>query len=194
MGNRLQAEWANVSGAPLLFFGAVFLVGLGIWAFVHFIYKARVERLRQDVGSEQAEVARLRGKLAEASPPAIQERQQVVSPHGVAAAARTQQSDRGNAAIQVHAARTLARAALADRRDARGIERAAAKLESTLLTVKKVYGIRTPQASGDARIDAQTWLRFLDDVWDFLRDGHVEEGREKAAAVSASYDAQPPES
>lgn len=62
---NFQQEWDAVKVAPFLSLGVIILVGLGLWAFVHFLYKARNERLKQDVQSEQAEVARLRARLAE---------------------------------------------------------------------------------------------------------------------------------
>lgn len=62
---NLQAEWAAVSETPFTTIGIAVFIALAAWAIVHFIYKRLISGLERDLESEQAEAARLRGRVSE---------------------------------------------------------------------------------------------------------------------------------
>jgi hypothetical protein len=60
MGN-LQAQWEAVKGAPVLYVGAAVLIALAAWAVIHFLYRHRLDGMKEELDRERAEVTRLRG-------------------------------------------------------------------------------------------------------------------------------------
>jgi hypothetical protein len=189
MDFNLQQEWANVSDAPLTFISTVVLVGVIIWGFLHFLNKAKIDRLEQDVKSEQAENARLRVRLddLEKTLRAPAPTNRASQPVPAAPSDDEKRKARQAAAVQLADAKSDAHAALGSGAE---LTPSVAKMESALLTLRKVYGIDTPKSSYDQRLDLQSWFRFLDDVWPLLEHGHIEEGRQKAAALTARLNAE----
>jgi hypothetical protein len=49
VGNQLQQEWQTVSGAPFLTIGAVVVIGLALWAILHFLYRHRIEGMKEEI-------------------------------------------------------------------------------------------------------------------------------------------------
>lgn len=214
MGNQIAAEWGNVSGAPFLFIGAVLLVGLGIWTFVHFIYKAKIERLEQDVRSEQAEVSRLRAKLAEdpernpvASPRSsgAESHPTVTGPEGGASSNKVPRQNEEQAPAQStppatdprkHALVRFTNAAYAagmalGESSPQGMGAAIPSLESALLSLEQAYEIAVPKLAG-AKTPKRALTAFGDYaklIGPFLKDGHIEEARHRAAYLCGRLDA-----
>lgn len=62
---NLQSEWDAVSQAPFTTVGMAIGIALVAWAILHILYKHQVSGLKRDFESEQAETARLRGRVAE---------------------------------------------------------------------------------------------------------------------------------
>lgn len=202
MGNQLASEWANVSGAPLLFLGAVIFASVLIWAFVHFIYQARIERLRQDVSSEQAEVNRLRAKFSEEpashrTSPGIQLGQVLPRPAPESAgptparAAEAQAappersiSDSRKALTRLDNVGYTAEMALQDASPA-GMSAAVSKVQSGLLSIAKAFEIQVPNL--DIAVNAKRALsaaaHYHKVIAPFLSDGHLEEARHRAAYI-----------
>ena len=59
-GNDLQAQWDAASEAPFLYIGAIAAVALVIWAILHFLYRHRIDGLKDELDRERREIARLR--------------------------------------------------------------------------------------------------------------------------------------
>jgi outer membrane murein-binding lipoprotein Lpp len=190
MGHQLQAEWANVSGAPLLFCGAVIAAALALWGFVHFIYKAKIDRLEQDVRSEQAEVARLRAKFGESSlapnhPVAPQGRKQAPPSERGALAKPLRQK----ALIEVDKAAYAARIALENNNRKEMLE-TLPSIKSALLTLAKAYEIRVPGLESPSAPDRALIAAgdYLTEIVPFLRGDHVLEARSRASSLSPSLE------
>lgn len=60
MGIDIEREWAAVTAAPTLFLGATIVVGGLIWVALHFLYRHRIDGLKEDV-------ERLRHRLMESA-------------------------------------------------------------------------------------------------------------------------------
>jgi hypothetical protein len=58
MGIDIERQWAAVSAAPALFIGATFVVSGLIWVALHFLYRHRIDGLKEDI-------ERLRQRLLE---------------------------------------------------------------------------------------------------------------------------------
>lgn len=92
-----------------------------------------------------------------------------------------------NTKLEVHKARSYARTALADRRN---YERNVARMESALTSVKKTFGLDTPDATGEDRADLQLWLDYFDVVWPFLENGNYEQAKARAVRFLAERQAR----
>lgn len=57
---NLQAQWEAIKGAPALYISAAVLIGLAIWAVIHFLYRHRLDGMKEELDRERAEVTRLR--------------------------------------------------------------------------------------------------------------------------------------
>lgn len=181
MGNQIQQEWATVSAAPFLTLGAIVVIGLAMWAVMHFLYKHRLDGLKEELDLERGANARLRTDLDTLS----SKSQSAPPPPSSVDPAREWQLKRLDAQVQVDQAKRSARISLNDRRDRGGLDRARAKMESALLTAKKVYDIEIPAFSSNVDIDLSNSIRFFDEVWPLLAADHLVEGREKAAEFAA---------
>jgi hypothetical protein len=58
-------QWSAVQSAPGLYIAALIAVGLATWAAIHFLYKHRMEGLREELAKEERENRRLKQKLDE---------------------------------------------------------------------------------------------------------------------------------
>jgi hypothetical protein len=68
VGNQLEQEWQTVSGAPFLTIAVVIVIGFALWAILHFLYRHRIEGMKEEI-----ERLRARGQAppakADPSPP-----------------------------------------------------------------------------------------------------------------------------
>lgn len=83
MKTTLSDQWAAISGAPIIFLASLFVVGGLIWAVIHFLYRHRLEGLK-----EELEI--LRGRMN------ILENYQGVTAGSATSHARTSQKVRDN--------------------------------------------------------------------------------------------------
>ena len=61
----LQTQWQAVRAAPLLYIAATAAIILLVWTILHFLYRHRIDGLKEDLGREERECGRLRHKLDE---------------------------------------------------------------------------------------------------------------------------------
>lgn len=59
VGETLQSEWDAMIAAPYIFWGAVIVLSGVEWAVLHFLYRHRIDGLKDDLAREQRENAKL---------------------------------------------------------------------------------------------------------------------------------------
>ncbi len=68
MGEQLERSWLAFTNAPFLFLGAVLALGLLAWAVIHFLYRNRIEALKEELDRERRENARLGSQASPVEP------------------------------------------------------------------------------------------------------------------------------
>jgi hypothetical protein len=81
--------------------------------------------------------------------------------------------------IEVDRARRSAKADLAVRQS--NVDGSVARMESALASVRRVFGVDTPPASGNGRADLKLWVDYFEVVWPFLENNNYDEAKAKAS-------------
>jgi hypothetical protein len=174
MGVNLQQEWQAVSGAPFLTLGAVLAIGAIIWAILHFLYRHRIEGLKEALERERA----MSHVTADKGAPS---NEKALPTTGTSPASR-------DLFVLIHRTMLDAAQARADSRNVRTAEKQLPSIGAVLITLNKEKGLRIPVATGRPNTDLEMYCRFLEKVAPLLRLGHDEEARQVAEDYSARMD------
>lgn len=198
IASSILAQFATAWSAPVPVLTATTAAGLLIWWFVNREYAAQLARLRQDVASEQAEVTRLRNKMADtlpspprqpdamtkrASPPAP------VAPSLVTDAAAADARETRRAIASLQRAEDEARLAVVHNTE-REAERAMPGMKAALITAQKRFGI--PHVALDDEGQSPIYAlefrrRLLERILPMLEAGHYDEACAEAKAYMGKF-------
>jgi hypothetical protein len=175
MGNQLQAEWAFLTGAPLLSAAFVILAVAVVWAVLHFLYRHRLEGLREELERQRARPSA--PQPASEVPNLAEERDEY------------KDDQRRHRSILGEVASTASSIGYAlGTQDHTGMSQAVPRLRAVLLTLTKAYDLKIPNLDGSPDRCLRAGSHYLMEIGAYLRLGHLDEARRCAERLSPKLD------